>query len=150
MCDCTNQCGGTCVLTHQILLSCCKEKQSYWCGRTDFAILKHCFKYEFFQQDDDAIISWHWDLTSGPIGYQPPLQDGPTLVLHDLKQPGNYTFKLTVEDSDHVKNSTAANITVLNHTDYPPEANAGIIHANHNHTSLPHSIIIVKTTIIIE
>uniref|UniRef100_A0A2A4JWH0 Uncharacterized protein n=1 Tax=Heliothis virescens TaxID=7102 RepID=A0A2A4JWH0_HELVI len=59
------------------------------------------------------------DLTSGPIGYQPPLQDGPTLVLNDLKQPGNYTFKLTVEDSDHVKNSTAANITVLNHTDYP-------------------------------
>lgn len=64
-------------------------------------------------------------MTLGPIGYQPPLQDGPTLVLNDLKQPGNYTFKLTVEDSDHVKNSTTANITVLNHTDYPPEANAG-------------------------
>lgn len=78
-----------------------------------------------YLQDDDAIISWHWELTSGPIGYQPPLQDGPTLVLKDLKQPGNYTFKLTVEDSDHVKNSTTANITVLNHTDYPPEANAG-------------------------
>ncbi|XP_049875638.1 dyslexia-associated protein KIAA0319-like [Pectinophora gossypiella] len=76
-------------------------------------------------KDDDAIISWHWELTSGPIGYQPPLLDGPTLVLNDLKQPGNYTFKLTVEDSDHVKNSTTANITVLNHTDYPPEANAG-------------------------
>lgn len=76
-------------------------------------------------QDDTEIISWHWELTSGPIGYQPPLEDGATLVLKDLKQPGNYTFKLTVEDSDHVKNSTTANITVLNHTDYPPEANAG-------------------------
>lgn len=80
----------------------------------------------FPYQDDDAIISWHWELSAGPIGYQPPLEDRPTLVLKDLKQPGNYTFKLTVEDSDHVKNSTTANITVLNHTDYPPEANAGI------------------------
>ncbi|KAH9633261.1 hypothetical protein HF086_006863 [Spodoptera exigua] len=93
--------------------------------------------------DDDAIISWHWDLTSGPIGYQPPLQDGPTLLLNDLKQPGNYTFKLTVEDSDHVKNSTTANITVLNHTDYPPEANAGqdvIIYLPNNNLTLNGSL----------
>lgn len=66
-------------------------------------------------------------MTAGPIAYQPPLEDGATLVLKDLKQPGNYTFKLTVEDSDHVKNSSTANITVLNHIDYPPEANAGNI-----------------------
>lgn len=87
--------------------------------------MAHYNIHTHYLQDDDAIISWHWDLTVGPLGYQPPLQDGPTLVLKDLKQPGNYTFKLTVEDSDHVKNSTTANITVLNHTDYPPEANAG-------------------------
>ncbi|CAH0400900.1 unnamed protein product [Chilo suppressalis] len=94
-------------------------------------------------KDDDAIISWHWDLTSGPIGYQPPLQDGPTLVLKDLKQPGNYTFRLTVEDSDHVKNSTTANITVLNHTDYPPEANAGqdvILYLPNNNLTLNGSL----------
>ncbi|CAH2043698.1 unnamed protein product, partial [Iphiclides podalirius] len=94
-------------------------------------------------KDDDAIISWHWELTSGPIGYQPPLLDGPTLVLKDLKQPGNYTFKLTVEDSDHVKNSTYANITVLNHTDYPPEANAGqdvIIYLPNNNLTLNGSL----------
>lgn len=94
-------------------------------------------------KDDDAIISWHWDLTLGPIGYQPPLQDGPTLMLNDLKQPGNYTFKLTVEDSDHVKNSTTANITVLNHTDYPPEANAGqdvIIYLPNNNLTLNGSL----------
>lgn len=35
------------------------------------------------------------------------------------------TFRLTVEDSDHVTNFTAANITVLKITDYPPSANAG-------------------------
>ncbi|XP_050347693.1 dyslexia-associated protein KIAA0319 isoform X2 [Nymphalis io] len=94
-------------------------------------------------KDDDAIIAWHWELTSGPIGYQPPLLDGPTLVLKDLKQPGNYTFKLTVEDSDHVKNSTTANITVLNHTDYPPEANAGqdvIIYLPNNNLTLNGSL----------
>ncbi|KAG6443289.1 dyslexia-associated protein KIAA0319 [Manduca sexta] len=94
-------------------------------------------------KDDDAIISWHWDLISGPIGYQPPLQDKPTLELKDLKQPGNYTFKLTVEDSDHVKNSTTANITVLNHTDYPPEANAGqdvIIYLPNNNLTLNGSL----------
>lgn len=33
--------------------------------------------------------------------------------------------RLTVEDSDHVTNSTLANITVLKVTDYPPSANAG-------------------------
>ncbi|KPJ02053.1 Dyslexia-associated protein KIAA0319 [Papilio xuthus] len=94
-------------------------------------------------KDDDAIISWHWTLTAGPIGYQPPLQDGPTLVLKDLKQPGNYTFKLTVEDSDHVKNFTTANITVLNHIDYPPEANAGqdvIIYLPNNNLTLNGSL----------
>ncbi|KAL4708995.1 hypothetical protein ACJJTC_005856 [Scirpophaga incertulas] len=94
-------------------------------------------------KDDDAIISWHWDLISGPIGYQPPLQDGPTLVLKDLKQPGIYTFRLTVEDSDYVKNSTTANITVLNHTDYPPEANAGqdvIIYLPNNNLTLNGSL----------
>ncbi|XP_053610675.1 dyslexia-associated protein KIAA0319 [Plodia interpunctella] len=94
-------------------------------------------------KDDTEIISWHWELTSGPIGYQPPLEDGATLVLKDLKQPGNYTFKLTVEDSDHVKNSTTANITVLNHTDYPPEANAGqdvILYLPKNHLTLNGSL----------
>lgn len=33
--------------------------------------------------------------------------------------------RLTVEDSDHVFNSTMANITVLKVIDYPPSANAG-------------------------
>lgn len=33
-------------------------------------------------------------------------------------------FRLTVEDSNHITNSTSANITVLKITDYPPSANA--------------------------
>ncbi|XP_066597643.1 dyslexia-associated protein KIAA0319-like protein [Prorops nasuta] len=75
-------------------------------------------------KDDDKVISYHWELQQGPIGYQPNLVDTPTLQLDNLI-PGNYTFKLTVEDSYHKTNSTSANITVLKITDYPPSANAG-------------------------
>ncbi|XP_076160775.1 dyslexia-associated protein KIAA0319 isoform X2 [Ptiloglossa arizonensis] len=75
-------------------------------------------------KDDDRVISYHWELQQGPIGYQPNLVDTPTLQLDNLI-PGNYTFKLTVEDSDHITNSTSTNITVLKVTDYPPSANAG-------------------------
>lgn len=48
-------------------------------------------------------------------------------------------FRLTVEDSDHVTNSTTANITVVKGTDYPPEANAGrdvILYLPNNNTTL--------------
>ncbi|XP_017877512.1 dyslexia-associated protein KIAA0319 [Ceratina calcarata] len=75
-------------------------------------------------KDDDRVISYHWELQRGPIGYHPNLVDTPTLQLDKLI-PGNYTFKLTVEDSNHITNSTSANITVLKVIDYPPSANAG-------------------------
>lgn len=77
--------------------------------------------------DDDKIINYHWDVVSAPIGYQPKLPETATLQLTDLNAPGNYTFKLTVMDSDNVTNFTTANITVLKDTDYPPVANAGKI-----------------------
>ncbi|KAG7209539.1 hypothetical protein KM043_015619 [Ampulex compressa] len=75
-------------------------------------------------KDDDKIVLYHWELQQGPIGYHPNLIDTPTLQLDNLI-PGNYTFKLTVEDSDHISNSTSANVTVLKVTDYPPDADAG-------------------------
>lgn len=59
-------------------------------------------------------------------GYNPQLQDTPTLQLNDLNKPGNYTFKLTVTDTDKATSSSTANVTVLKFTDYPPEANAGL------------------------
>lgn len=59
------------------------------------------------------------------LGYQPELKDTATLQLNDLKKPGNYTFKLTVTDTDKATSSSTANITVLKFTDYPPDANAG-------------------------
>uniref|UniRef100_A0A0A1WK70 Dyslexia-associated protein KIAA0319-like protein n=1 Tax=Zeugodacus cucurbitae TaxID=28588 RepID=A0A0A1WK70_ZEUCU len=89
--------------------------------------------------DDDKIISWHWEVVQGPIGYQPKLPEVNILQLGDLTSPGNYTFKLTVSDSDNVTNSTTANITVLKGTDYPPVANAGdavILYLPNNNVTL--------------
>ncbi|KAJ8979867.1 hypothetical protein NQ317_016051 [Molorchus minor] len=89
--------------------------------------------------DDDGIISWYWELQQGPLGYQPQLKDSPTLQLNDLTKPGNYSFKLTVTDTDKATSSELANITVLAGTDYPPEANAGedkIIYLPHNSITL--------------
>ena len=89
--------------------------------------------------DDDKIVSWHWEVVSGPIGYQPKLPEVNTLQLTDLKSPGNYTFKLTVTDTDNVTNFTTATITVLKGTDYPPVANAGdavILYLPNNNVTL--------------
>lgn len=75
--------------------------------------------------DDDGIKSWHWELHHGPLENLPLLPEVPTLQLTELTRPGNYTFKLTVTDTDGATNSTTANITVMKVTDYPPIANAG-------------------------
>ncbi|XP_055375563.1 dyslexia-associated protein KIAA0319-like protein isoform X2 [Condylostylus longicornis] len=93
--------------------------------------------------DDDKIVAFHWELIQGPIGYQPKLPDTSTLQLTDLEMPGNYTFKLTITDSDNIQNSTTANITVVKTTDYPPEANAGtdiILYLPHNNVTLNGSL----------
>ncbi|XP_017783427.1 PREDICTED: dyslexia-associated protein KIAA0319-like protein [Nicrophorus vespilloides] len=75
--------------------------------------------------DDNGIVLYHWELQQGPVGYQPQLADAPTLQLKDLTRPGNYTFKLTVTDTDKAISTSTANITVLKVKDYPPDANAG-------------------------
>lgn len=73
---------------------------------------------------ESEIVNWHWTLSSGPIGYQTDLPETNILQLTDLRVPGNYTFKLTVTDSNGAQNSSTAEIYVLKGTDYPPEANA--------------------------
>lgn len=95
-------------------------------NKLDFSLVRLLLQFDMISpQDDDEIVTWHWDLISGPIGYEPTLPETSTLQLSDLTSPGNYTFRLTVTDSDSVKNSTIATITVLKASDYPPEANAG-------------------------
>lgn len=89
--------------------------------------------------DDDKIDSYKWELVQGPINYSPTLQEQPTIELVDLKEPGNYTFKLTVTDSDNAENSTTALIQVVEEIDYPPQSNAGpdvILYLPHNNITL--------------
>ncbi|KAM6087875.1 dyslexia-associated protein KIAA0319 homolog [Chlamydotis macqueenii] len=74
--------------------------------------------------DDTKIVSYHWEEVKGPLREQKASADTPVLHLSDLV-PGNYTFRLTVIDSDGAANSTIASLTVNKPVDYPPIANAG-------------------------
>ncbi|CAG7680973.1 unnamed protein product [Allacma fusca] len=77
--------------------------------------------------DDQKIVSYKWELQKGPIEYtfNPTKTVNSTTLQVENLIPGNYTFKLTVEDAGHLTNSTTANITVIKETDYPPTAIAG-------------------------
>ncbi|XP_066125797.1 dyslexia-associated protein KIAA0319-like protein homolog isoform X1 [Saccopteryx bilineata] len=74
--------------------------------------------------DDDKIIRYHWEELKGPLREEKISEDTAILKLSKLV-PGNYTFSLTVVDSDGATNSTTASLTVNKAVDYPPVANAG-------------------------
>ncbi|NXQ98055.1 K319L protein, partial [Sagittarius serpentarius] len=74
--------------------------------------------------DDDKIVSYHWEELKGPLREEKVSSDTAILKLTNLV-PGDYTFSLTVVDSDGASNSTTANLTVSKAVDYPPVANAG-------------------------
>lgn len=74
--------------------------------------------------DDDKIVRYHWEELKGPLREEKISEDTAILKLSKLV-PGNYTFSLTVVDSDGATNSTTANLTVNKAVDYPPVANAG-------------------------
>ncbi|KAM6413100.1 dyslexia-associated protein KIAA0319 homolog [Pluvialis apricaria] len=74
--------------------------------------------------DDMKIVSYHWEEIKGPLREQKASADTPVLHLSNLV-PGNYTFRLTVIDSDGAASSTIASLTVSKPVDYPPIANAG-------------------------
>ncbi|XP_052033345.1 dyslexia-associated protein KIAA0319-like protein homolog isoform X2 [Apodemus sylvaticus] len=74
--------------------------------------------------DDDRIVQFHWEELKGPLREEKISEDTAVLKLSKLV-PGNYTFSLTVVDSDGATNSTTASLTVNKAVDYPPVANAG-------------------------
>ncbi|NWI17137.1 K0319 protein, partial [Crypturellus soui] len=100
--------------------------------------------------DDMKIVSYHWEEIKGPLREQKASADTPVLHLSNLV-PGNYTFRLTVIDSDGATNSTVASLTVSKPMDYPPIANAGpnqavtlpqnFITLNGNQSSDDHEIV---------
>ncbi|KAG7457974.1 hypothetical protein MATL_G00232870 [Megalops atlanticus] len=74
--------------------------------------------------DDDKIVAWHWEEVKGPLREEKVSADTPILTLTNLV-PGNYTFSLTVTDSDGAQSSTQAMLSVNKAVDYRPVANAG-------------------------
>ncbi|KAL3043575.1 hypothetical protein OYC64_003437 [Pagothenia borchgrevinki] len=74
--------------------------------------------------DDDKVVAWHWEEVKGPLREEKAIADTPVLTLTGLV-PGNYTFNLTVTDSDGAKNWTPSTLLVNKAKDYPPVANAG-------------------------
>ncbi|XP_061123125.1 dyslexia-associated protein KIAA0319-like protein [Syngnathus typhle] len=75
-------------------------------------------------KDDDKVVAWHWEEVKGPLREEKVSANTPVLTLTNLV-PGNYTFNLTVTDSDGAQDSTLATLTVNKAKDYKPEANAG-------------------------
>ncbi|XP_021241207.1 dyslexia-associated protein KIAA0319 homolog isoform X5 [Numida meleagris] len=100
--------------------------------------------------DDTKIVSYHWEEIKGPLQEQKASADTPVLHLSNLVL-GNYTFRLTVIDSDGAANSTIASLSVNKPVDYPPIANAGpnqavtlpqnFITLNGNQSSDDHEIV---------
>uniref|UniRef100_A0A674N2J1 KIAA0319 like n=1 Tax=Takifugu rubripes TaxID=31033 RepID=A0A674N2J1_TAKRU len=74
--------------------------------------------------DDDKVVTWHWEEVKGPLREEKVSADTVVLTLKSLV-PGNYTFSLTVTDSDGATNSTEATLCVNKAKDYRPVANAG-------------------------
>uniref|UniRef100_A0A2K5WV51 KIAA0319 n=1 Tax=Macaca fascicularis TaxID=9541 RepID=A0A2K5WV51_MACFA len=103
--------------------------------------------------DDTEIVSYHWEEINGPFIEEKTSVDSPVLRLSNL-DPGNYSFRLTVTDSDGATNSTTAALIVNNAVDYPPVANAGPNHTitlpqnsitlNGNQSSDDHQIVLYE------
>lgn len=74
--------------------------------------------------DDDKIVKYLWEEVKVPLRDEKVSADTAVLKLTSLF-PGNYTFSLTVTDSDGATNSTQATLVVHKAIDYPPVANAG-------------------------
>ncbi|XP_051025321.1 dyslexia-associated protein KIAA0319 homolog [Acomys russatus] len=103
--------------------------------------------------DDTKIVSYHWQEVDGPFLAEVFPADAPVLRLSNL-DPGNYTFRLTVTDSDGAINSTTATLIIHGPVDYPPVANAGpnqtitlpqnTITLNGNQSSDDHQIVLYE------
>ncbi|XP_023977758.1 dyslexia-associated protein KIAA0319 homolog [Physeter macrocephalus] len=103
--------------------------------------------------DDTKIVSYHWEEVNGPFQEEKTSADTPVLHLSNLV-PGNYTFRLTVTDSDGAISSTTAALIVNSAVDHPPVANAGpnqtitlpqnSITLNGNQSSDDHQIVLYE------
>ncbi|KAL1784078.1 dyslexia-associated protein KIAA0319-like [Sigmodon hispidus] len=103
--------------------------------------------------DDTKVVSYHWEEVNGPFLGEAFSADAPILRLSN-PDPGNYTFRLTITDSDGATNSTIATLIIHGAVDYPPIANAGpnqtitlpqnTITLNGNQSSDDHQIVLYE------
>ncbi|XP_056126834.1 dyslexia-associated protein KIAA0319 isoform X2 [Rhinichthys klamathensis goyatoka] len=99
--------------------------------------------------DDVGVVSYLWEKVDGPFWKPEGPVDTPVLQLENLS-PGEYTFKLTVSDSDGLTDSTTATVRVSSPKDDPPLARPGsdqviTLPLNHltlsgNHSTDDHAI----------
>ncbi|KAK1794616.1 hypothetical protein P4O66_001338 [Electrophorus voltai] len=88
--------------------------------------------------DDTGVVSYLWEQVSGPLLENEAPMDMPVLRLQNLT-PGEYTFKLTVTDSEGLTDFTTATVRVIRPKDDPPVARAGtdqVISLPLNHLTL--------------
>ncbi|KAI4873982.1 hypothetical protein NFI96_032060, partial [Prochilodus magdalenae] len=74
--------------------------------------------------DDTGVVSYLWEQVDGPPWKSDAPMDVPVLRLQNTP-PGEYTFKLTVADSEGLTDYTTATVTVSSPKDDPPVARAG-------------------------
>ncbi|XP_046702970.1 dyslexia-associated protein KIAA0319 isoform X2 [Silurus meridionalis] len=88
--------------------------------------------------DDSGIVSYLWEQVDGPLWSREGPMNTPVLALQNI-YPGDYTFRLTVVDSEGLSDSTTATVKVSSPIDEPPVAIAGtdqIIRLPLNHLTL--------------
>ncbi|XP_066538616.1 dyslexia-associated protein KIAA0319 isoform X2 [Hoplias malabaricus] len=88
--------------------------------------------------DDKGVVSYLWEQVDGPPWKSEEAVDTPVLRLQNFS-PGEYTFRLTVMDSEGLTDSTTATVTISTPKDDPPVARAGtdqVIILPQNHLTL--------------
>ncbi|KAK3571450.1 hypothetical protein QTP86_012078 [Hemibagrus guttatus] len=88
--------------------------------------------------DDSGIVSYLWEQVDGPLRTSDGPMDTPVLALQNIS-PGDYTYRLTVVDSEGLSDSTTATVRVSSPKDEPPVAIAGtdqVIRLPLNHLTL--------------
>ncbi|XP_058503463.1 dyslexia-associated protein KIAA0319 isoform X3 [Solea solea] len=92
--------------------------------------------------DDRGVVSFHWDVVSGPLGLKMDGVDQAVATATGL-QVGRYTFRLTVSDQEGATDSTLLTVHVQEAATRPPVA-----HASGSHTlTLPDNAIVLQGSV---
>merc|ERR1719370_2346122 len=62
--------------------------------------------------DNIKIVSYVWELVSGPVDYQAEFPYSPSISMTNLTA-GNYTIRLTVTDNEGLSDTATATLVVL-------------------------------------